>query len=440
MKDLGNPLRLLVDSRTPERYRGINETLDPVGGHIPGAANYFFQQNLTADKTFKARTTSRPSGRPIIKGHDPKDVVVYCGSGVTACHNLLALEHAGIQGVKIFPDPGANGARTPSVRGRPSPRSVATSSQRTGPQALDANVRVAIPVQPAMKTMTLRILFTLAILVGLAAAPGRADLPLGGQQRSYDVGERAERALEQAAAQHRAPVAQRRAPVGTAAAQRRARRRTGATQRRAARRRHRAPGSRSRAAARSRSEIRVISLLHRAVRRGPAPSATPRCRSAATPIRAATYNDRDDDYYEHCEVRESTMPAGPLNVDAGQNGGVSSRAGIATRFASAPSCRLGASDARAREHSPARCRCRPAAAASTATGPGPRPPRVVVGQLPHQRAAQERSRSPRHQRRHHHRRRHRQHALRHHQRRRASCRTSAAASTARRATAASTCS
>ena len=114
MKDLGNPMRLLVDSRTPERYRGINETLDPVGGHIPGAANYFFQQNLTADKTFKYPDDLKTQWAAIIKGHDPKDVVVYCGSGVTACHNLLALEHAGIHGVKIYPDPGANGRSDPT--------------------------------------------------------------------------------------------------------------------------------------------------------------------------------------------------------------------------------------------------------------------------------------------------------------------------------------
>ncbi len=100
---LGNRSRLLVDSRTNDRYRGINETLDKVGGHIPGAANYFFQQNLAHDKTFKSPEDLKAQWAPILKGRDPKDVVVYCGSGVTACHNLLALEHAGIHGVKIFP-------------------------------------------------------------------------------------------------------------------------------------------------------------------------------------------------------------------------------------------------------------------------------------------------------------------------------------------------
>jgi thiosulfate/3-mercaptopyruvate sulfurtransferase len=100
---LGDSSRLLVDSRTPERYRGIGETLDKVGGHIPGAANYFFQQNLAEDKSFKSPEELKAQWAPILQGRDPKEVVVYCGSGVTACHNLLALEHAGIQGVKIFP-------------------------------------------------------------------------------------------------------------------------------------------------------------------------------------------------------------------------------------------------------------------------------------------------------------------------------------------------
>ena len=100
---MNDPTRLLVDSRTADRYRGIGETMDKVGGHIPGAANYFYGQNLAADKTFKEPEDLRTQWAAVIKGRDPKDVVVYCGSGVTACHNLLALEHAGIQGVKIFP-------------------------------------------------------------------------------------------------------------------------------------------------------------------------------------------------------------------------------------------------------------------------------------------------------------------------------------------------
>ena len=111
---LQDPARLLVDSRTAERYRGIGETLDKVGGHIPGAANYCFQQNLTADKTFKSPTELKAQWAPILEGRDPNDVVVYCGSGVTACHNLLALEHAGIHGVRIFPGSWSEWSADPS--------------------------------------------------------------------------------------------------------------------------------------------------------------------------------------------------------------------------------------------------------------------------------------------------------------------------------------
>ena len=106
--------KLLVDSRTPDRYRGIGETLDKIGGHIPGAANYFFQQNLAADKTFKSPEDLKTQWDAILKGRNPKDVVVYCGSGVTACHNLLALEHAGLQGVRIFPGSWSEWSSDPS--------------------------------------------------------------------------------------------------------------------------------------------------------------------------------------------------------------------------------------------------------------------------------------------------------------------------------------
>jgi thiosulfate/3-mercaptopyruvate sulfurtransferase len=114
MKDLNSPLRVLVDARTPERFRGIGETLDPVGGHIPGAANYFFQQNLTADKTFKSPEDLKTQWDALLKGRDARDVVMYCGSGVTACHNLLALEHAGLPGARIFPGSWSEWSADPS--------------------------------------------------------------------------------------------------------------------------------------------------------------------------------------------------------------------------------------------------------------------------------------------------------------------------------------
>ncbi|MCC7126767.1 MAG: sulfurtransferase [Acidobacteria bacterium] len=94
---------VLVDARSPERFRGINETIDKVGGHIPGACNYFFQQNLNDDKTFKSPDALRAQWTALLEDTRPDDVVMYCGSGVTACHNLLAMEVAGLSGARIFP-------------------------------------------------------------------------------------------------------------------------------------------------------------------------------------------------------------------------------------------------------------------------------------------------------------------------------------------------
>jgi thiosulfate/3-mercaptopyruvate sulfurtransferase len=100
---LGDPGRLLVDARTSDRYHGIGETLDKVGGHIPGAANFFWQENLAADKTFKTADELKAQWEGFLEGRSADDVVMYCGSGVTACANLLALEHAGISGARLFP-------------------------------------------------------------------------------------------------------------------------------------------------------------------------------------------------------------------------------------------------------------------------------------------------------------------------------------------------
>ena len=93
----------LVDSRAPERYRGEIEPMDPVAGHIPGAANYFFQQNIDERGSFRTPEDLRAKFAPVIGGVPPERVVFYCGSGVQACQNLLALEHAGVSGVKLYP-------------------------------------------------------------------------------------------------------------------------------------------------------------------------------------------------------------------------------------------------------------------------------------------------------------------------------------------------
>lgn len=97
------PSQVLVDARAAERYRGENETIDPKAGHIPGARNFFFQRNLREDKTFKSADELREAWQSLLADAAPEQVVMYCGSGVTACHNLLALEHAGLPGARIFP-------------------------------------------------------------------------------------------------------------------------------------------------------------------------------------------------------------------------------------------------------------------------------------------------------------------------------------------------
>ena len=99
---LGQPHRLIVDARSPDRFRGENETLDAVGGHIPGARNRFFKDNLAADGRFKPATALRDDYAQLLGAISPREVVHQCGSGVTACHNLLAMEIAGFSGSKLY--------------------------------------------------------------------------------------------------------------------------------------------------------------------------------------------------------------------------------------------------------------------------------------------------------------------------------------------------
>ncbi|MBN8437731.1 MAG: sulfurtransferase [Candidatus Accumulibacter sp.] len=92
----------VIDARSPDRFRGENETLDAVGGHIPGAINRFFRDNLDAGGHFRPAIDLRREFLALLAGIDPAQVVMSCGSGVTACHNLLAMEIAGLPGARLY--------------------------------------------------------------------------------------------------------------------------------------------------------------------------------------------------------------------------------------------------------------------------------------------------------------------------------------------------
>ncbi len=93
--------RPVLDARAAERFRGATEPLDPVAGHIPGALNRFFKNNLQADGRFKPAHVLRAEFETLHA--TPAQLVHQCGSGVTACHNLLAMEHAGLSGSALYP-------------------------------------------------------------------------------------------------------------------------------------------------------------------------------------------------------------------------------------------------------------------------------------------------------------------------------------------------
>jgi thiosulfate/3-mercaptopyruvate sulfurtransferase len=92
----------LIDGRAADRFRGENETIDPVGGHIPGAINRFFKDNLLADGRFKPAAELRAEWLVILAGTLPDQVVHQCGSGVSACLNMVAMEIAGLPGSKLY--------------------------------------------------------------------------------------------------------------------------------------------------------------------------------------------------------------------------------------------------------------------------------------------------------------------------------------------------
>jgi thiosulfate/3-mercaptopyruvate sulfurtransferase len=96
------PGNLIVDARGAERFAGRNETLDPVAGHVPGARNLPFLGNLGVDGKFLGAETLRQRWSTMLGSLPPAALVAMCGSGVTACHHLLALEHAGLTGARLY--------------------------------------------------------------------------------------------------------------------------------------------------------------------------------------------------------------------------------------------------------------------------------------------------------------------------------------------------
>lgn len=93
---------LLVDSRDPDRYLGKLEPIDPAAGHIPGAVNHFWQNNLDSDGRFLSGEKLAENFQGLLGSHSSQDAVFYCGSGVTACHNLLAMSCAGFEGARLY--------------------------------------------------------------------------------------------------------------------------------------------------------------------------------------------------------------------------------------------------------------------------------------------------------------------------------------------------
>jgi thiosulfate/3-mercaptopyruvate sulfurtransferase len=99
---LANDSALLLDARAAPRYAGEIEPIDAKAGHVPRALNRPFADNLAAGGTFKPREQLRAEFERLLGAHAPEDVVHMCGSGVTACHNLLAMEHAELAGSRVF--------------------------------------------------------------------------------------------------------------------------------------------------------------------------------------------------------------------------------------------------------------------------------------------------------------------------------------------------
>jgi thiosulfate/3-mercaptopyruvate sulfurtransferase len=115
VRQLGRPTQTIVDARATPRFKGEVEPLDPVAGHIPGALNRPFTDNLGADGRFKPADQLRAEFERLLAGRDPAGVVHHCGSGVSAVPNLLAMEIAGLGRTALFPGSWSEWCTTPGM-------------------------------------------------------------------------------------------------------------------------------------------------------------------------------------------------------------------------------------------------------------------------------------------------------------------------------------
>jgi thiosulfate/3-mercaptopyruvate sulfurtransferase len=109
-----DPQRLVLDVRATFRFRGESEPIDPVAGHIPGAHNLPFADNLE-DGRFKSAAALRAQYQALFGAREGEQIIVHCGSGVTACHTLLALERAGLPPAKLYVGSWGEWCRNPEL-------------------------------------------------------------------------------------------------------------------------------------------------------------------------------------------------------------------------------------------------------------------------------------------------------------------------------------
>jgi thiosulfate/3-mercaptopyruvate sulfurtransferase len=102
LKSIEGKDTLIIDSRSPERHQGLEEPIDRLAGHIPGAHNRFWRDNLDESGILLPKETLREVWLDALQGYPPQETIVHCGSGVTACLNLLAMTHAGLEGARLY--------------------------------------------------------------------------------------------------------------------------------------------------------------------------------------------------------------------------------------------------------------------------------------------------------------------------------------------------